>query len=185
MRRGQSLVVWAIREGRQCAHAVDKFLMGSTTLPRWMNLSGDYRSSRTDGLDPNRPSLRDAPAAPCRGGAAHCRPHALAARLRPAALARQGGAGLAAVGGGTTFGLVSVIQSGLRDRLWLCAAVSGLATAGAATDADAAVGGALATGGAGGASAAARPDKIVGAPGGRATGITLTSTPTAVTSARG
>ena len=34
MRRGQSLVVWAIREGRQTAHAVDKFLMGSTTLPR-------------------------------------------------------------------------------------------------------------------------------------------------------
>ncbi len=34
MRRGQSLVVWAIREGRQCAHAVDKVLMGSTTLPR-------------------------------------------------------------------------------------------------------------------------------------------------------
>jgi len=34
MRRGQSLVVWAIREGRQCAHAVDKYLMGSTTLPR-------------------------------------------------------------------------------------------------------------------------------------------------------
>ncbi len=34
MRRGQSLVVWAIREGRQCAHAVDKFLMGATTLPR-------------------------------------------------------------------------------------------------------------------------------------------------------
>ncbi|MDO9411744.1 MAG: glutamate synthase subunit beta [Pseudolabrys sp.] len=34
MRRGQSLVVWAIREGRQCAHAVDKFLMGKTTLPR-------------------------------------------------------------------------------------------------------------------------------------------------------
>ncbi|MEX0841552.1 MAG: glutamate synthase subunit beta, partial [Xanthobacteraceae bacterium] len=34
MRRGQSLVVWAIREGRQTAHAIDKFLMGSTTLPR-------------------------------------------------------------------------------------------------------------------------------------------------------
>lgn len=34
MRRGQSLVVWAIREGRQAAHAVDKFLMGSTILPR-------------------------------------------------------------------------------------------------------------------------------------------------------
>jgi glutamate synthase (NADPH/NADH) small chain len=34
MRRGQSLVVWAIREGRQCAHAVDKFLMGETKLPR-------------------------------------------------------------------------------------------------------------------------------------------------------
>ena len=34
MRRGQSLVVWAIREGRQAAHAVDAFLMGSSTLPR-------------------------------------------------------------------------------------------------------------------------------------------------------
>jgi glutamate synthase (NADPH) small chain len=34
MRRGQSLVVWAIREGRQAAHAVDKFLMGSSLLPR-------------------------------------------------------------------------------------------------------------------------------------------------------
>jgi glutamate synthase (NADPH/NADH) small chain len=34
MRRGQSLVVWAIREGRQCAHAIDKFLMGTTVLPR-------------------------------------------------------------------------------------------------------------------------------------------------------
>ena len=34
MRRGQSLVVWAIREGRQCAHAVDEFLMGSSKLPR-------------------------------------------------------------------------------------------------------------------------------------------------------
>src|ERR1700756_1902115 len=34
MRRGQSLVVWGIREGRQAAHAVDKFLMGSTLLPR-------------------------------------------------------------------------------------------------------------------------------------------------------
>jgi glutamate synthase (NADPH/NADH) small chain len=33
-RRGQSLVVWAIREGRQCARAVDTFLMGSTELPR-------------------------------------------------------------------------------------------------------------------------------------------------------
>ena len=34
MRRGQSLVVWAIREGRQCAHSIDKHLMGKTTLPR-------------------------------------------------------------------------------------------------------------------------------------------------------
>lgn len=34
LRRGQSLVVWAIREGRQAAHSVDKFLMGETTLPR-------------------------------------------------------------------------------------------------------------------------------------------------------
>ena len=34
MRRGQSLVVWAIREGRQCARSVDEFLMGRTDLPR-------------------------------------------------------------------------------------------------------------------------------------------------------
>ena len=34
MRRGQSLVVWAIREGRQCARAVDEYLMGSSVLPR-------------------------------------------------------------------------------------------------------------------------------------------------------
>ncbi len=34
MRRGQSLVVWAIREGRQCARAVDEFLMGGSELPR-------------------------------------------------------------------------------------------------------------------------------------------------------
>ena len=34
MRRGQSLVVWAIREGRQCAREVDAFLMGKSDLPR-------------------------------------------------------------------------------------------------------------------------------------------------------
>jgi glutamate synthase (NADPH) small chain len=34
IRRGQSLVVWAIREGRQCARSVDEFLMGSSELPR-------------------------------------------------------------------------------------------------------------------------------------------------------
>jgi glutamate synthase (NADPH/NADH) small chain len=34
MRRGQSLIVWAIREGRQCARAVDEFLMGTSELPR-------------------------------------------------------------------------------------------------------------------------------------------------------
>ena len=34
MRRGQSLVVWAIREGRQAARAVDEFLMGASDLPR-------------------------------------------------------------------------------------------------------------------------------------------------------
>jgi glutamate synthase (NADPH/NADH) small chain len=34
MRRGQSLVVWAIREGRQCARSVDQFLMGYSELPR-------------------------------------------------------------------------------------------------------------------------------------------------------
>ena len=34
MRRGQSLVVWAIREGRQCARSVDEYLMGASELPR-------------------------------------------------------------------------------------------------------------------------------------------------------
>jgi glutamate synthase (NADPH/NADH) small chain len=34
MRRGQSLIVWAIREGRQCARSVDEYLMGTSTLPR-------------------------------------------------------------------------------------------------------------------------------------------------------
>jgi glutamate synthase (NADPH/NADH) small chain len=34
MRRGQSLVVWAIREGRQAARAVDAQLMGASLLPR-------------------------------------------------------------------------------------------------------------------------------------------------------
>ena len=34
MRRGQSLVVWAIREGRQAARAVDEYLMGKSRLPR-------------------------------------------------------------------------------------------------------------------------------------------------------
>jgi len=34
VRRGQSLVVWAIREGRQAARAVDEFLMGVSDLPR-------------------------------------------------------------------------------------------------------------------------------------------------------
>ena len=33
MRRGQSLVVWAIREGRQCASSVDLFLSGERNLP--------------------------------------------------------------------------------------------------------------------------------------------------------
>jgi glutamate synthase (NADPH) small chain len=34
MRRGQSLVVWAIREGRQAAREVDEYLMGCSNLPR-------------------------------------------------------------------------------------------------------------------------------------------------------
>ena len=34
MRRGQSLVVWAIREGRQCARSIDETLMGQSELPR-------------------------------------------------------------------------------------------------------------------------------------------------------
>ena len=34
MRRGQSLVVWAIREGRQAAQSIDTYLMGASVLPR-------------------------------------------------------------------------------------------------------------------------------------------------------
>ena len=34
VRRGQSLVVWAIREGRQAARAIDQYLMGASALPR-------------------------------------------------------------------------------------------------------------------------------------------------------
>ena len=33
LRRGQSLIVWAISEGREAAYHIDKFLMGSTNLP--------------------------------------------------------------------------------------------------------------------------------------------------------
>ena len=33
MRRGQSLIVWAISEGRRAAHCIDKYLMGETNLP--------------------------------------------------------------------------------------------------------------------------------------------------------
>ena len=40
MRRGQSLVVWAIREGRQCARSVDEYLMGRSDLPRAADLLG-------------------------------------------------------------------------------------------------------------------------------------------------
>jgi glutamate synthase (NADPH/NADH) small chain len=36
MRRGQSLVVWAIHEGRECARSVDLWLMGQTNLPSTM-----------------------------------------------------------------------------------------------------------------------------------------------------
>ncbi|MFZ4395015.1 MAG: FAD-dependent oxidoreductase, partial [Kiritimatiellia bacterium] len=37
-RRGQSLIVWAISEGRECAAAVDTWLMGSSTLPKWAGM---------------------------------------------------------------------------------------------------------------------------------------------------
>ena len=53
MRRGQSLVVWAIREGRQAAHAVDEFLMGSSLLPQ-------SRLSRRRGTDRQRRPWRPA-----------------------------------------------------------------------------------------------------------------------------
>jgi len=43
MARGQSLVVWAITEGRHCAHGVDKYLMGSTDLPAPMAFGNDQR----------------------------------------------------------------------------------------------------------------------------------------------
>ena len=44
MRRGQSLIVWAISEGREAAYQVDKFLMGTTLLP-----------TKTGGDLPNHP----------------------------------------------------------------------------------------------------------------------------------
>jgi glutamate synthase (NADPH/NADH) small chain len=43
MARGQSLIVWAITEGRHCAHGVDKYLMGSTDLPAPMEFGNDQR----------------------------------------------------------------------------------------------------------------------------------------------
>jgi glutamate synthase (NADPH/NADH) small chain len=48
MRRGQSLVVWAIREGRLCARSIDTFLMGKTDLPREVVISG--RAKREPGI---------------------------------------------------------------------------------------------------------------------------------------
>ena len=53
MRRGQSLVVWAIKEGRQVAHNVDKFLMGSTTLPFWGKIDILLQKKQTLGLVDN------------------------------------------------------------------------------------------------------------------------------------
>ena len=44
IRRGQSLVVWAIREGRQAAHAIDRFLMGRSDLPEIGSASTPRRS---------------------------------------------------------------------------------------------------------------------------------------------
>ena len=43
MSRGQSLIVWAIAEGRQAAHAIDKSLMGHTDLPRPLDHGNDRR----------------------------------------------------------------------------------------------------------------------------------------------
>src|SRR4029077_16755457 len=73
MRRGQSLVVWAIREGRQAAHAVDMFLMGSTPLPRgsgrlFNSTNCVNGSRRRTGLSAaaggaRRPAAADGPAA--------------------------------------------------------------------------------------------------------------------------
>ena len=42
MRRGQSLVVWAIREGRQCARAIDEFLMGASTCRADLASAGSH-----------------------------------------------------------------------------------------------------------------------------------------------
>jgi glutamate synthase (NADPH/NADH) small chain len=43
MSRGQSLIVWAIAEGRHAAHSIDKFLMGHTDLPRPLDHGNDRR----------------------------------------------------------------------------------------------------------------------------------------------
>ena len=55
MRRGQSLVVWAIREGRQAAHAVDEFLMGATNLPRLSDAVDVRRHASDQRFPPNQP----------------------------------------------------------------------------------------------------------------------------------
>ena len=51
MRRGQSLVVWAIREGRQCARAIDEFLMGKTDPAALGGDEGVRRLQWTKGLE--------------------------------------------------------------------------------------------------------------------------------------
>ena len=43
MTRGQSLIVWAIAEGRQAAHSIDEYLMGSSELPSPLNNGNDRR----------------------------------------------------------------------------------------------------------------------------------------------
>jgi glutamate synthase (NADPH/NADH) small chain len=43
MTRGQSLIVWAIAEGRHAAHAIDRFLMGSSNLPRPLDHGNNLR----------------------------------------------------------------------------------------------------------------------------------------------
>ena len=50
MQRGQSLIVWAIAEGRSAARGVDLYLMGKSDLPAPLSLSSAFGASQVSGL---------------------------------------------------------------------------------------------------------------------------------------
>ena len=58
MRRGQSLVVWAIAEGREAARGVDAFLMKETVLPSWTHGISRFPCVAGKGRDQDEPPIR-------------------------------------------------------------------------------------------------------------------------------